>query len=135
MCPAKWQAQYDLTENTTPISTRSLLLVLKNIENNAELDTKLPSVTKMKGADGKCTMEWMDSRIPKKPEKVGWTNKHCVLCKKHSRPHKSHNTCNCHHFNKDGTPIKKNGGTGKPDSKEKGSKGVNFVQVFRVELK
>eukprot|EP00804_Cyclotella_cryptica_P003882 CCRYP_015754-RA/>CCRYP_015754-RA protein AED:0.44 eAED:1.00 QI:0/0/0/1/1/1/2/0/223 len=38
MCPAKWQTQYDLTENTTPVSTRALLLVLENIENNAELD-------------------------------------------------------------------------------------------------
>eukprot|EP00804_Cyclotella_cryptica_P011365 CCRYP_016035-RA/>CCRYP_016035-RA protein AED:0.37 eAED:0.38 QI:0/-1/0/1/-1/1/1/0/139 len=38
MCPAKWQTQYDLTENTTPVSTRALLLVLESIENNAELN-------------------------------------------------------------------------------------------------
>ena len=42
MCLAKWQTQYDLTENTTPFSARALLLVLKNIENNAMLD-QLPS--------------------------------------------------------------------------------------------
>jgi hypothetical protein len=54
-------------ENTTPVSTRALLQVLENIENNAELNAKLPSVTKMKGADGKCKMESMDSHIPKKP--------------------------------------------------------------------
>eukprot|EP00804_Cyclotella_cryptica_P028378 CCRYP_016438-RA/>CCRYP_016438-RA protein AED:0.40 eAED:0.79 QI:0/0/0/1/1/1/5/0/356 len=51
MCPAKWQTQYDLTENTTPVSTRALLLVLENIENNAELDNKPASTTKAKGAD------------------------------------------------------------------------------------
>ncbi len=27
MCPARWQAQYVLSENTTPVSTRALLLV------------------------------------------------------------------------------------------------------------
>eukprot|EP00804_Cyclotella_cryptica_P007310 CCRYP_002540-RA/>CCRYP_002540-RA protein AED:0.40 eAED:0.74 QI:0/0/0/1/1/1/3/0/281 len=43
MCPAKWQTQYDLTENTTPVSTRALLLVLENIENNAELDRSPPA--------------------------------------------------------------------------------------------
>eukprot|EP00804_Cyclotella_cryptica_P027463 CCRYP_008876-RA/>CCRYP_008876-RA protein AED:0.43 eAED:0.77 QI:0/0/0/1/1/1/2/0/226 len=83
MCPAKWQTQYDLTENTTPVSTRALLLVLENIENNAELDNKPASMTKAKGLILKRKMESMDSRIPKKPKKVGWTEKHCVLCKKH----------------------------------------------------
>ena len=32
MCPAKWQTQYNLMENTTPISTRALLLILENIK-------------------------------------------------------------------------------------------------------
>eukprot|EP00804_Cyclotella_cryptica_P013652 CCRYP_018765-RA/>CCRYP_018765-RA protein AED:0.43 eAED:0.43 QI:0/-1/0/1/-1/1/1/0/263 len=92
MCPAKWQTQYDLTENTTGVSTRALLLDLENIENNAELDNKPASTTKAKGAEQKWKMESMDSHIPKKPKKVGWTEKHCVLCKKHGGPHKSHNT-------------------------------------------
>eukprot|EP00804_Cyclotella_cryptica_P004891 CCRYP_004940-RA/>CCRYP_004940-RA protein AED:0.36 eAED:0.84 QI:0/0/0/1/1/1/2/0/428 len=98
MCPAKWQTQYDLTENTTP-------------------------------------MESIDSRIPKKPKKVGWTEKHCVLCKKHGGPHKSHNSHDCRRYNKDGTPIKKNGGAGKPNSKERKPEGANFAQRVRAELK
>eukprot|EP00804_Cyclotella_cryptica_P029687 CCRYP_018704-RA/>CCRYP_018704-RA protein AED:0.47 eAED:0.47 QI:0/-1/0/1/-1/1/1/0/102 len=82
MCPAKWQTQYDLTENTTPVSTRALLLVLENIENNAELDNKPASTTKAKGAD--LAEDGVDGLPhPKKPKKVGWTEKHCVLCKKH----------------------------------------------------
>ena len=32
MCPAKWQTQYDLTEKTTPVNTRALLLILEKIE-------------------------------------------------------------------------------------------------------
>ena len=31
MCPARWQAQYNLSENTTLVSTRALLLMLENI--------------------------------------------------------------------------------------------------------
>jgi hypothetical protein len=92
-------------------------------------------MTKMKGANGKHKMELMDSCIPKKPKKVGWTKKHCVLCKKRGRPHKSHNMRDCHCLNKDGSPIKKNGGAGKPNSKEKGSEGANFEQIFHMELK
>ena len=38
MCPARWQAKYNLSKNTTPVSTRVLLLVLENIENNADLN-------------------------------------------------------------------------------------------------
>eukprot|EP00804_Cyclotella_cryptica_P020405 CCRYP_012622-RA/>CCRYP_012622-RA protein AED:0.45 eAED:1.00 QI:0/0/0/1/1/1/2/0/438 len=130
MCPAKWQTQYDLTKNTTLVSTRALLLVLENIENNAELDAKPSSTTKAKGTDQKRKMESIDSRIPKKPKKVGWTDKHCVLCKKHGGPHKSHNTRDCRRYNKDGTPIKKNGG-----AKERKPEGANFAQIVRAELK
>ena len=98
MCLANWQTQYNLTENTTPISTRALLLVLKNIENNAKLYHKPPNVTTAKGAEVKRKME-SDLSILKKPKKVGWTKKNGMLCKQHGGPHMSHNTCYCHHFN------------------------------------
>ena len=65
MCPAKWQTQYDLTEKTTPVNTRVLLLILEKIENNAEVETKPPSAIKPKGAEGKHKMESINSRIPK----------------------------------------------------------------------
>ena len=76
MCLAKWQTQYDLMENTTPVSTRALFWVLENIKTSVELDSKASNVIKAKGAEGKCKMELMDSNIPKKPKKVGWTEKH-----------------------------------------------------------
>ena len=66
MCPAKWQTQYDLTEKTTPVNTRALLLILEKIKNNAEVETKPPSTIKPRGAEGKCKMEPIDFRIPKK---------------------------------------------------------------------
>jgi hypothetical protein len=70
--------EYDLMENTTPLSTRALLLVLKNIENDVERDAKPPGMIKSKRADEKRNMELMDSCIPKKPKKVGWSKK--TLC-------------------------------------------------------
>ena len=80
-------------------------------------------------------MESIDSRIPKKPKKVGWTDKHCVLCKKHWRLFKSNNTCDYRCFNKDGTPIKNCGGTSRPQSNKKRPEGANFVQLMRTKIK
>ena len=95
MCPAKWQTQYDLTEKTTPVNTRALLLILEKIENNAELETKPSSTITPKGAEGKCKMESIDSRIPQKSKQVGFSDNHCAPCKKHGGPHKLHNTRDC----------------------------------------
>jgi hypothetical protein len=50
MCPSKWQTQYVLTEKTTPVNTRALLLILEKIESNTEVEAKPPSVIKPKGA-------------------------------------------------------------------------------------
>ena len=135
MCPARWQAQYDLSKNTTPVSTRALLLMLVNIENNADLDPKLSNPNKPKGAEGKRKMESIDSQIPKKPKKVGWTDKHCILCKNHGGLFKSHNMHDCRRFNKDGTPIKNHGGASRPQPNKMGPEGENFVQLMRTEIK
>ena len=80
-------------------------------------------------------MESIDSRIPKKPKKVTWSEKHCVLCKKHGGPHKSHNTHDCHRFNKDGTLIKNLGGASRLEPNRKGPEGANSVQLLRTEFK
>ena len=94
----------------------TLLLVLTIIENNVELDCI--------GAEGKYKMESMDSCIPKKPKKVGWTGKNYVHFKKHGGQFKSHNTHDCCCFNKDGTLTKGHGGTGRP-KKERKRKGMS----------
>jgi hypothetical protein len=65
MFPVKWQTQYDLMEKMTPVNTRTLILILEKIKNNAEAETKPPSVIKPKGAEGKCKMESIDCHIPK----------------------------------------------------------------------
>ena len=68
---AKWQTWCNFMENATPVSTRALLLVLENIENNTELDRKPPNVIKANGAWGKCKIESIGSCISKKPKNVG----------------------------------------------------------------
>eukprot|EP00804_Cyclotella_cryptica_P022859 CCRYP_005058-RA/>CCRYP_005058-RA protein AED:0.39 eAED:0.90 QI:0/0/0/1/0/0/2/0/459 len=78
MCPAKWQTQYDLTENTTPVSTRALLLVLENIENNAELDAKPSSMTKAKGADQSAKWSRLTLASPRSPRR--WAGLTSTVC-------------------------------------------------------
>jgi hypothetical protein len=80
MCPAKWQTQYDSTKKRTPVNTRALLLILEKIENNAEVEAKPPRMIKPKGAEGKCKMESIDSRIPKNPKQIGFGDKQFALC-------------------------------------------------------
>jgi hypothetical protein len=86
MRTVKWQRQYNLMENSTPVSTRALLLVLEKIESNVKLNDKPPSKDKVKGTGSKQKMESSDSHVPKKAKK-GWTEKHCSLCKKHGGMH------------------------------------------------
>jgi hypothetical protein len=112
MCPAKWQTQYDLMEETTLVNTWALLLIFEKIENISEVETMPSSMTKPKGAEGKCRMESIDSRLPKKSKQVGFSDKQFALYKKHGGPHKLHNNHVCSEYNPDRTPIKRNGGAG-----------------------
>ena len=81
---------------------------------------------------------------PKKSKQSGFSDKQCALCKNHGEPHKSHNTCDCHKYNPDGTPIKRNGGTGsaqknghadKNHSNQRECEGTNIAQIIRKEVK
>jgi hypothetical protein len=144
MCPSKWQTQYDLTEKTAPVNTKALMLILENNKNNTEVETKPHSMIKPKGAEGKCRMESIDSRIPKKSKQIGFSDKQCALFKKHGGPYKSHNTHECRKYNSDGTPIKRNGDTGstqrnghtnKNHSNQRACEGANFAQIVHKEVK
>ncbi len=74
MCSVKWQRQYDLMENSTPVSTRALLMVLENIKSNVKLNDKPSSKDKEKGADTKRKAESNDSCNPNNAKK-GWTER------------------------------------------------------------
>lgn len=79
---------------------------------------------------GKCKIVFIDLHIPKKPKRVSWAKKHCVLCKKHGSPHKTHNTLDYFCFNKNDTPIKRSGGSARPQPKEKQRDGAKFAQII-----
>ena len=120
------------------------MLILEKIENNAEVDTKLPGTVKPKVSEGKHKEESIDSRIPKKPEQVDFSDKHCALCKKHGGPYKLHSTPDCCKYYSDGTPIKRNGGAGstqrngpadKYNSNPQECEGANFAQIIHKEVK
>jgi hypothetical protein len=81
---------------------------------------------------------------PPKSKHVSFSDKQCVLCKKHGGPYKSHNTCDCHKFHPGGTPIKRNGDTGrarrnghadKHHSNQREREGANFAQIICKEVK
>ena len=119
-------------------------MILEKIKNNAEVETKPPRMIKPKGAEVKCKMESIDSRIPKKSKQVGFSDKHCALCKKHGGPHKSHNTRDCRKYNSDGTPTKRKGGgggarksghTNRNRSNTTDCEGANYAQLIRKEVK
>lgn len=92
-----------------------------------------PVVSTLKGL--KESWSRWNPAIPKKLKKVGWTEKQQVFCKNHGGLHRSHNMYDCHHFNKEGTLFKKNGGAGKPHLKEKWSEGAYFAQIVWEEFK
>jgi hypothetical protein len=64
------------------------------------------------------------TRVPKKVR----TKKRCDLCKKHGGAYTTHNTCNCHRFEKDGTE--------KSDFRaaKKGGKKPNPTKQFFTQL-
>ena len=89
-------------------------------------------------------MESIDSCIPKKSKQIGFSDKHCALCNKHGGPHKSHNMLDCCKYNSNGTPIKKNGGSGgarnnghadKYHSNQQEHEGANYAQLICKEVK
>ena len=99
---------------------------------------------KPKGAEGKHKMESIDSCVHKKSKTVGYSDKHCALCKKHGGSHKSHNTCDCRKYNLEGTPMKRNGGAGsarrnghtdKNCSNPREHEGANYAQMIHKEVK
>jgi len=144
MCPAKWQTQYHLTEKMTPANTRALLLILEKIENNTEVEIKPPNAIKPKGAEGKCRMELIDSSITKKSKEVGFSDKQCAQCKKHGGLLKSNNAHDCHRYNPDRTPIKRNEGAGstrmnrhndKNHSNLREHTGANFAPIVCKEVR
>ncbi len=106
MCPYAWQDQYNLhKKGGTPVDMRSLLLSLEAIERvcgREGSDKSNPSGNKKLSHSKKKGTKQPGTDSPRVPKKVH-TEKHCNLCKKHGGAYTTHNTHNCHRFEKDRT--------------------------------
>jgi hypothetical protein len=106
MCSLPWQDQYNMNEKGMTLMDMCLLLTsLEAIEcvctyEKGKLDTfKKSNKSSNKGKKGKkCPGTNSTIRVPKKVR----FEKHCDLCKKHGGAHTTHNTSDCHGFEKDG---------------------------------
>jgi hypothetical protein len=105
MCPLAWQDKYNMNKkNMTLMDMRSLLTLLEAIErvcthekDKPDEKFKKPSFKSEKGKKRPSTSPTV--RVPKKV----CFEKHCNLCKKHGGAHTTHNTGECHKYEKDGT--------------------------------
>jgi hypothetical protein len=80
-----------------------------------------------KGKKGKkCPGTNSTVRVPKKVQ----FEKHCKLCKKHGAAHTTHNTCNCHRFEKDRTE-KSSFHAAKKGGKKSNPMNQNFAQLTK----
>jgi hypothetical protein len=107
MCPESWQDQYDLNQEALPTSVRKLLVVLENIEqivvnSNAKEKMTKENTEKATGKSKKGKSKGSSSNDYHIPKKVRF-EKSCALCQKHGGAHTTHNTGECHKYEKDGT--------------------------------
>jgi hypothetical protein len=106
MCPIQWQDQYNMNKKgMTPMDMRLLLTLLEAIKRICTYEKgKLDSYEKSEKSSNKgekrkkCPGTNFLARVPKKVH----FEKHCNLCKKHAGgAHTTHNTRDCHRFEKD----------------------------------
>jgi hypothetical protein len=135
--PMLWQNQYSLNHSTVPMSTCTLLLDLKAIEQvmvekhsqklkakgkggTAQSDAKSNPKRKASGA--------LTGQVPKK----GCSEKFCQRCKAHGSPFQTHNTLDCRRYDSNGKPLEV--AAGKPSEFKKPyktsgcNKGIGFMQ-------
>ncbi len=106
MCPLQWQDQYNINKKgMTLMDMRLLLTSLEAIERvctyeKGKLDTFEKSDKSSNKSEKGKKRPGANSTV-RVPKKVCF-EKHCKLCKKHGGAHTTHNTCDCHRFEKDG---------------------------------
>jgi hypothetical protein len=103
MCPLQWQDQYNMNKKSMmPMDMHLLLNLLEAIKcictyEKGKLESSKKSSHKNKKGK-KCPGTKATVRVHKKV----CFKKHCNLCKKHGGAYTTHNTHDCHRFEKDG---------------------------------
>ncbi len=131
MCPLQWQDQYNMNKKgMMPMDMRSLLTSLETIkrvctyEKGESESSEKSSHMSEKGK--KCPGTNSTVRVPKKVR----FEKHCDLCKKHGGTYTTHNTRDCHRFEKGGKE-KSNFRAAKKGKKKGNPVNRNFAQLTK----
>jgi hypothetical protein len=103
VCPLQWQDQYNMNKKgMTSMDMRSLLTLLEAIECLCTYEKgKLESSKKTSHKSEKGKKLPGTKATVRVPKKVCF-EKHCNLCKNHGGMYTTHNTRECHRFEKDG---------------------------------
>jgi hypothetical protein len=131
MCPLWWQDQHNMNKKgMTPMDMRLLLTLLEAIKRICNYKKgKLESSKKSSHKSKKGKKRPGTNSTVRVPKKVRF-EKYCDLCKKHGGAYTTHNTRDCHRFEKDGKE-KSNFRTAKKDGKKGNPINHNFVQLTK----
>jgi hypothetical protein len=134
-----WQNQYNLTHATMPDSLRQLPTDLDNIYRvmmERESERQRSKEKAVVAAPGKGKPKRVSSgggssnRVPKKAR----TKKFCQMCKNHGGAYQTHNTSECHRYDKDCKPLSATGGMPfdkyKPNKKHGGEKRLVYMTAM-----
>jgi hypothetical protein len=131
MCPLQWQDQYNMNKKgMTPMDMHLLLTLLEAIKRvctykrGKSESSKKSSHKSKKGKKRPGTKATV--RVPKKV----CFEKHCNLCKKNGGAYTTHNTHECHRFEKDGKE-KSNVPAARKDGKKGNPVNHNFAQLTK----
>ena len=104
VCPLQWQDQYNMNKKGMTLMDMHLLLTLleaiKHICTYEKGKSESSEKSSHKSKKGKKCPGTKQATV-RVPKKVCF-EKHCNLCKKHGGAYTTHNTRECHRFEKDG---------------------------------
>jgi hypothetical protein len=137
LVPSSWVNQYNMMHPTLPKNLRALLNDLEAIErvidkkHNASLKAKAKEANTASAAAKGSSKKYPASgssgelQVPKKAR----PSKFCQHCKAKGEPHLTHNTKECHRFDRNGNPISSFQGT-PTNAKKLTKKGGNQQMAY-----
>jgi hypothetical protein len=134
--PVSWLNQYNMTYQTLPRGTRTLLQDLELIErimeekHEAGLKGKAKKASASVIAKGSSKKRSASGSPGEQVPKKGKPSKFCQHCKAKGRPHLTHNTKECRRYDRNGNPMAAAGrkpGGAKPSYKSGGDKQMAYL--------
>jgi hypothetical protein len=131
MCPLQWQDQYNMNKKgMMPMDMRLLLTSLEVIERVCTYKKGKSESSKKSSHKSKKGKKLPGTKATVRVPKKVCFEKHCDLCKKHGGAYITHNTHDCHRFEKDGKE-KSNFRAAKKGGKKGNPVNHNFAQLTK----